>query len=524
MAKVCIIPKPQRIEEREGTLALDKVITVSGELSENMKWAVTNVLLSFAGKEVEFLRWGGVIDLVKEDVVYEGYVLDVDEKVKISASSDEGFYYALQTIKQLLQANSNELPKLKITDYPRFQYRGFMLDVGRYFYNVSEVKKLIDVIAMLKLNYLHLHLTEDQGWRIKIDRYPLLTEKGSKRSHTNFNCKSHEGFYTKEDVKEIVDYAHRKYVKVVPEIDMPGHMVAAISCYKQLGCFDREIDVATHWGVKHDILCAGKHSTMTFVKGVLTEIMEMFPDGYVHIGGDEAVKTRWNLCPNCKKKMEELGLDASGLQSHFMNEVASFVKENGKTAIVWNEEKPDDIMSRDVVWNYYMFGKEQEDAMVSEVNKGRKMINVQSDAYYFDLPYHDVPLRRTYETEPVLKGITRPENVLGVEGDLWTEYVKNMNTVVKKSFPRALAMSETAWTNAENKDYEDFLSRLNPAMEIVQEITKVKPTSVKKATPNKAKAKIQKIWFEKRQLTWEGLKILKENAKIAKAVKKGKRI
>ena len=162
--------------------------------------------------------------------------------------------------------------------------------------------------------------------------------------------------------------------------------------------------------------------------------------------------------------------------------------------------------------------------MVSEVNKGRKMINVQSDAYYFDLPYHDVPLRRTYETEPVLKGITRPENVLGVEGDLWTEYVKNMNAIVKKSFPRALAMSETAWTNAENKDYEDFLSRLNPAMEIVQEITKVKPTGVKKATPNKLKAKIQKIWFEKRQLTWEGLKILKENAKIAKAVKKGKRI
>ncbi len=524
MAKINVIPKPQQIEEREGTFSFDKKITVSGDYTDNLKLAVTNLLLPFAGKEVEFLKWGGIIDFVTANIVDEGYVLDIDEKIKISAGSEAGFYYALQTLKQLLQENPDELPKLKIDDYPRFSYRSFMLDVARYYYPVTDIKKLIDVIAMLKLNYLHLHLTEDQGWRVQIDRYPLLTEKGSKRSHTNFNNKPHEGFYTKQDIKEIVDYARQKYVKVVPEIDMPGHMVSAISCYKHLGCFDREIEVATHWGVKHDILCAGKNSTMEFVKGVLDEIFEMFPDGYVHIGGDEAVKTRWNLCPNCKKKMDKLGVDANGLQSYFMNEVASYVKENGKTAIVWNEEKPDEILSRDVIWNYYMFGKEQEEAMVSEVNAGRKMINVQSDAYYFDLPYHDVPLRRTYETEPILKGITKPENVLGVEGDLWTEYVKNMTVAVKKSFPRTFAMAETAWTNAENKDYDDFLTRLKPAEDIVREITKVKPTSVKKATPNKAKALMQKIWFEKRQITWEGIKILRENAKIEKMVKKGKKV
>lgn len=340
MAKINVIPKPQQIEEREGTFSFDKKITVSGDYTDNLKLAVTNLLLPFAGKEVEFLKWGGIIDFVTANIVDEGYVLDIDEKIKISAGSEAGFYYALQTLKQLLQENPDELPKLKIDDYPRFSYRSFMLDVARYYYPVTDIKKLIDVIAMLKLNYLHLHLTEDQGWRVQIDRYPLLTEKGSKRSHTNFNNKPHEGFYTKQDIKEIVDYARQKYVKVVPEIDMPGHMVSAISCYKHLGCFDREIEVATHWGVKHDILCAGKNSTMEFVKGVLDEIFEMFPDGYVHIGGDEAVKTRWNLCPNCKKKMDELGVDANGLQSYFMNEVASYVKENGKTAIVWNEENP----------------------------------------------------------------------------------------------------------------------------------------------------------------------------------------
>lgn len=236
----------------------------------------------------------------------EAYRIEVSEQeICISSAGEAGLFYALQTLKQILLTNGCKIPSLSINDAPLYHYRGFMLDVGRYFYPVEEVKHFLDLMAVHKLNIFHWHLTEDQGWRVEIKKYPRLTEFGSKRSHTNFGFRPHSGFYTQEDIREVVAYAHSKYIKVIPEIDMPGHMQSAIACYPELSCFNRSLPVATHWGVKHDILCAGKESTYQFIFDVLDELIPLFPDGYFHLGGDEVVKMRWQLCPHCQAFMKK---------------------------------------------------------------------------------------------------------------------------------------------------------------------------------------------------------------------------
>ena len=531
-----LIPKPQKIEEFDGVFKLLDIVNVAGEVSSNIKLQLENVLLPAVGTRIEIqpeYTKDSIFLIVDDGIVDEGYHLIIKEDgITIKSKDDRGFFYAIVTLNQMLHQFGRELPVVNIEDYPRFSYRGFMLDVGRYFFPVKDVKTFIDLCAMLKINVLHLHLTEDQGWRIQIDKYPLLTEQGSKRSHTNFNTKPHGGFFTKEDIKYIVEYAHTKYIKVIPEIDMPGHMVSAIACYKYLSCFDRKLEVATHFGVKHDILCAGKESTYEFVKDVLTEVIEMFPDGYIHLGGDEAVKFRWNLCPNCKKKMAELGVNADELQSIFMNEIAEFVKQNGYKAIIWNETEKDKYLANDVIWDYYMYGDSVskdnptkptlEQLFVDELNAGRPCINVQSNAYYYDLPYHDIPLKQAYTHEPMPKGVAKENeaNMLGVECDLWTEYVPNMKVAVRKLFPRMFAMVEASWMSADRRDYNEFVERIEVANSMVYDITGYKCTTVKDANPNKAKAFFEKIWFEKRQLHWQGLHNLIDDAKVKNYAKK----
>ena len=268
----------------------------------------------------------------------EGYTIKCENRrAFINAKTESGLFYGLQTLKQILLQTDGKIPHVEITDYPRFAYRGYMLDCGRYFYTVDEIKRIVDLMALHKLNVLHWHLTEDQGWRVEIKKYPLLTEKGSKRSHTNFNNKPHGGYYTQDDIREIVAYCHERKIKVIPEFDVPGHMVAAISCYPYLSCLDRDLEVATHWGVKHDILCAGKESSYQFVYDVLDELMDLFPDKVIHIGGDEAVKMRWKNCPHCQKAIEENGLkDEDDLQMFFMSKVNEYLESKGYSSIMWN--------------------------------------------------------------------------------------------------------------------------------------------------------------------------------------------
>lgn len=521
---VNIIPKPQKITEGEGFFGLDNDCGIMS-MQKDFALSVTNTVEKVCNIKLESKQKDKNI-VIRLDENYKGikggYTININSSnAELISDTNEGLGYAVTSFCMLILQFKGVIRSMTIEDYPRFKYRGFMLDVGRYFYTVDEVKSFIDIMSWLKLNYLHLHLTEDQGWRVEIKKYPLLTQKGSIRSHTNFNHKKHGGFYTQEEIRQIVEYANGKFIKVIPEIDMPGHMVSAIACYPYLSCFDRKLEVATHWGVKHDILCAGKSEVLEFVKDVISEIMELFPDGYIHLGGDEAVKTRWKLCPNCQNKIKELGLkDENELQVWFMNEVAKFVKSKGYTAIMWNEDKPRDFLDKSIIWNLYMFGKETDELAVNEANGGRKLINVQSNAYYFDLPYNTISLKTAYDYEPMLKGITACDNMLGTECDLWTEYVPNMQTAFKRLFPRIFAMAESAWTESGNKNYEEFLAKLTAQSEYIAEKYGYTGVPISKANPSKLRGFFEQIWFNRRVFHWQGLHNLIDNAVVAAKAKK----
>lgn len=492
-----LVPQPCKIEKiSDESFALNHIA-----IGENclLKKEVIDNFLSFCSLPSGEMNIAFEVSSSFEE---EEYILEIADKIMIKSSSASGQLYALQTLKQIVFQCGNSLPYIRIQDKPKHRIRGFMLDVGRYFYPVSDVKKIIERMALHKLNFLHLHLTEDQGWRIEIEKYPLLTEVGSKRRKTNFNVKPHGGFYTKQDIKEIVDYAHAFGIKVMPEFDIPGHSVAAIACYNELTCFPRPMDVATHWGVKHDVLCVGKDSTLKFVYDVLDEFFEMFPDEYIHIGGDEVPKHRWNLCPHCQAKIKELDLkDADSLQIWFMNTVKDYCKSKGKQVFMWSWDLEDDSeLDADV--GFTKCGESETGS--------RPFIDTSTESYYIDFPYGYTSLRDSAEHK-VYSG-----NCLGVEATLWTEYVTNMKKADFMSFPRTAALSETAWRGecswnsiSEKLDfYYSFLDKNN-----------IGYAKANAANPNALRGKLGVLWFERRQLAWEGLTNLIKDKEIEQKAK-----
>ena len=436
---------------------------------------------------------------------HEEYIIKTDEKIIIDASGAAGQLYALQTLKQLLFAYNFNIPCIEIKDKPKYKIRGFMLDVGRYFYSVDDVKLIIRKMAAHKLNFFHFHLTEDQGWRIEIKKYPLLTEKGAMRTKTNFNNKPHGGFYTQQEIKEIVSYAHDFNIKIMPEYDIPGHSRSAIACYKDLTCFPRDLPVADHWGVKHDVLCVGKESTIQFVKDIIDEMCVLFPDEYFHIGGDEVPKHRWNLCPQCQAKIKKLGLkDSEDLQCWFMNTIKEYCKAKGKQVFMWSWDLKDEG-SLDTDLGFSKCG---------EMNTGnRPFIDTSTSAYYIDLPYGYISLKDTAEHKP-FNG-----NCLGIEAALWTEYVPDMKKADLMTFPRLGAVCETAWHGEcswkgfEQKldFYYSYLDKLNWGY-----------ADIAMANPNRLRGTAQVLWFERRQLAWEGLTNIFDDKKIEKIAKANK--
>lgn len=437
----------------------------------------------------------------------EEYILITGKIITVYYSSAAGQLYALQTLKQLFLQCSFEIPEIKITDKPKYKIRGFMLDVGRYFFPVNDIKKFIEIMAMHKLNLFHFHLTEDQGWRIEIKKYPLLTEIGSKRTHTNYNHTPHGGFYTQEEIREIVEYAHSFCIKIMPEFDIPGHSMAAIASYNNLTCFPRKLSVSTHWGVKHDVLCAGKESTFEFVKNVIDELCELFPDEYIHIGGDEVPNHHWDFCPNCTKRREDLGLNNSDeLQYWFMNRMKNYCKTKGKQVFMWNWGLSEsDMLDTDI--GFTLCDK-------CSVSQERVYIDTVLSAYYLDMPYGYVSLKQCSDYKP-----SDDKNCLGIEGSLWSEYVPDMSKAQRMMFPRLSAICESAWTGdcsyKKIKDKSDFylsyLKKLN--FEYI---------SIKKSNPEGLKKILSILWFEKRQLTWQGLSNIFRDKKIEKIANKNK--
>ena len=419
-------------------------------------------------------------------------------QIKIEASSFNGFLYAIETLKQLLpiaiygdavdRKSSWTIPHVIIEDYPRFGYRGMHMDSARHFWSVAQVKKYLDIMAVHKMNTFHWHLTDDQGWRVEIKKYPKLTEIGSKRSGTalgkgwydvEYDGIPYGGFYTREDIREIVEYASSKGITVIPEIDLPGHMLAAIASYPHLGCTGKQYEVWGRWGVSPEVLCAGRETTYEFLENVLLEIMELFPSKYIHIGGDECPKVRWKECPACQTKMKELGLDGENaaelLQGYVTRRIETFLAGHGRSIIGWDEILSGDISSTATIMSW-----RGVDGGIAAAKAGHDAIMTPNTHCYLDYyqsrKIQDEPfaiggfvdVAKVYSFEPHTAEMTEEQknHILGVQANLWTEYIKTPEHQEYMLLPRMTALSEVQWSYPHRKDYDRFLDKMSHMVEI----------------------------------------------------------
>jgi hexosaminidase len=415
----------------------------------------------------------------------EGYrLITTQEAVHISAPKPAGLFYGIQTLRQLLPVeiekrtvvsdNKWVIPNVKIEDYPRFTWRGFMLDEGRHFHGKNIVKKLLDIMALHKMNIFHWHLTEDQGWRIEIKNYPRLTEVGSKRKGTQINgvgkyfrkkidYTTHKGYYTQKDIEEIIIFAKNRFINVIPEFDIPGHSMAALAAYPQYSCSGGPFEVQTLFGIKEDVFCPGKEDTTKFITDILDEFVDLFPSKIVHIGGDEVPKIRWENCSDCQARIKTEGLkDENELETQFINSITSYLLQKDITPIVWNDIIHDDL-ALDVIGQHWLRG---DNLVLSHLRKGRKFIRSGYFYTYLDYPYTMTPLRKAYSFEPIPEDLEEEhhENVLGIETPMWTEWAPTPERLYWQIFPRFSAHAETGWTLVTNKNYSTFRKRLKPIL------------------------------------------------------------
>ena len=413
----------------------------------------------------------------------EGYVLNITaDQVTLNGQTEAGVFYGVQTIHKALPITKGKalgsLPAGTVKDFPQYGYRGFMIDVGRHFFSVDYLKELIDVMALHNINYFHWHLTEDQGWRIEIKKYPKLTEIGSIRKETitapgsgKFDGTPVKGFYTQEEAREIVAYAAERFITVIPEVDMPGHMLAALASYPELGCTGGPYEVATKFGVFREVLCGGNEKTLQFAKDVINEIMDIFPDApYIHIGGDECPKAEWEKCPKCQAKIRELGLrdtkehsKENQLQVYFMSEVEKEIAKRGKKMLAWDEileGNPDPKTTTVCAWTGVP-------ASIKSAKLGHQTIVCPISHLYFSNPGYNrlkgvSSIERVYNFEPASPKLTEEEkkNIIGVQGCIWTEWTKDSVKMEWQMMPRIAALSELQWSNPAQKNLDGFLKRL----------------------------------------------------------------
>lgn len=399
----------------------------------------------------------------------EEYILTVEkENLKLTGGSERAVFYGKQTLRQLGRVS----PCVKIEDKPAFPYRGFMLDTARHMFSIEDTKKLIDAAASVKMNVMHWHLTDDQGFRIYSEHRPEAAVKGSVRKSSNFGKLKENGeyggYFSAEDLHEIVDYCAKRYITVIPEFDMPGHCSALIHAYPELSCTGAPLDVKTSQGIFNDILCAGKDGTFEIIFDILSDILDIFPSEYIHIGGDEAPKIRWQECIYCQKRMREEGLkNEEILQGWFTNKIIDFLKSKGRKPIVWNESLLSGVMENSVLIQRWMDKKKDS---VTFANEGGRIINSDFYHYYCDYPYGMTPVLKTYNYDPIIKGIKNSETVIGVEAPIWTEYINNFDYLCHMFFPRVTAVAETGWTEKENKDGSDFQRRFRIYSDLLREI------------------------------------------------------
>ncbi|OOG41362.1 family 20 glycosylhydrolase [Rhodanobacter sp. C05] len=457
---IAIIPKPQQLVIDQGSYRLDAHTTVAAPIDARAREIAAFLREAVHAQTGIQLSRGGFaqgIELKLDPSVHgdEAYRLVVMAKgVTISAATDKGLFWGVQTLRQLLplrHAGTADIPALHIEDAPSMAWRGMMLDVGRHFYPVSFIEKQLDLLSYYKINTFHWHLTEDQGWRIAIERYPRLAAVGAWR--TEADGSRYGGFYTQQQIREVVEYARLRNITVVPEIEMPGHSSAALAAYPQLSCTRQPVQVAITWGVFKDIYCVGNEATFTFLQHVLAEVVGLFPAPYVHIGGDETPKNRWKACDSCQMLMHAQGLaDEDGLQSYFIKRIQKYLAGKHRTLIGWDEilEGGADRNAIIEIWRGEAEGRK---ALAS----GNRIIN--AGPFYLDSPSAELSVKKIYATDPRQGYANAPTGLfLGAEAPLWSERATPLNAE-SKLYPRMLAFAEITWNDGP-RDYADFERRL----------------------------------------------------------------
>jgi len=495
-----LIPLPNKVVQSNGEFKLTKetkIVLMNSsfelEVSYLNSYLKTNYDLEL--QVVSVLPSDGNYMIITEPEVkvgqLENYSLNVNQnQILFSAEGNAGLFYSMQTLLQLLPLQKSaevKIPCVQIKDSPRYAWRGMHLDCSRHFFTKEEVKKYIDYLAMYKFNVFHWHLVDDQGWRIEIKKYPLLTKIGSQRKETiigkpafnkdgtpskddKYDGIAYGGFYTQEDIKEVVAYAKSKYITVVPEIEMPGHSLAALAAYPNYSCTGGPFETFTKWGVSDDVYCAGNDSTFLFLENILSEVMDLFPGKYIHIGGDECLKDRWKVCPKCQKRIADEKLkDESELQSYFITRIEKYVNSKGKQIIGWDE-----ILEGGLAPNAALMSWRGTEGGIAAAQQKHFVVMTPGKPCYFD-HYQSKdktkeplaiggfnPLVAVYAYNPTPQALLENESkyIMGAQGNVWTEYITDFAKVQYMSMPRMAALSEVLWTLPEKKNYKDFLMRL----------------------------------------------------------------
>ena len=476
-----LIPRPRSIQAAPGSWILPGKVTVAGDIPSPAAVGIIDDALTARGgagsagnRPVHFLLTTDGAGV--GEIAAESYRLAIsDSGVEIRSASPAGLFRSASVLAQLIRlaaaSRESAIPACVIEDAPRYRWRGYMLDCSRHFQPVETIRRIIDVMALYRMSVLHLHLTEDQGWRLDIPSRPELVRVGARRADsirgTGFTGRKwtagepHEGHYSADDIRDIVGYAAERFIEVVPEIDLPGHVSAMLAAYPHLGCTGGPYEVPFRPGIYPDVLCTGNSEIWPVLDDIVAETARLFPSKRIHFGGDEVPRNaRWKDCPKCRALREAEGLSGRhGQQSHFSRQLVRLAAKYGKTAMFWSEAC-DDGFQGDVTGQFWLFGKKKA---YRQLEAGRKILFSKHGGTYLDMPYGYLSLRRAYAYDPARKPGLSPDveaNILGIEGPMWTEWIPDETRLHFQSFPRTLALAERGWSDADVRHYRDFESRL----------------------------------------------------------------
>lgn len=494
-----IIPQPQQLTKQEGYFSLTEgaKIILSDQSAKLAAQYLADKIQSATGVQLNTetntaAQKNAIVFIQDKSIAHEeGYRLTVNQnEIQIAAKTGQGAFYAVQSLLQLMPVGvfgqqtfeglDFQIPYVKIEDAPRFSYRGMHLDVCRHFFSVKDVKRYIDLLSIHKINYFHWHLTEDQGWRIEIKKYPKLTEVGAYRKETlvghyndqphQFDGKPYGGFYTQEEVKEVIAYANERFITIIPEIELPGHAQAALAAYPEFGCIDEPVEVLTKWGISENVYCPTE-ATFTFLNDVLNEVMDLFPGEYIHVGGDECPKIQWAESKFCQELIRKKKLkDEYELQSYFISRIEKYINAKGKKMIGWDE-----ILEGGLAPNATVMSWRGVEGGIAAATQGHDVVMTPTSHCYFDhyQSQHKaeplaiggfLPIEKVYGFEPVPADLPadKAKYVIGAQANLWTEYIPTVEKLDYMAYPRTCAIAEIGWSAKDQRSFPNFVQRLDP--------------------------------------------------------------